>query len=732
MGTASAANQWPDFQARLRAGPSNSPVKAKTPTLQMVPAATGTPSELARFGGAWEGWMCRNRSADLKIAVTGVTSEGAQVGYAYGSERFGNFGRTLAARFDGKVLRGRFPNGAEIVFGMRDDGHMNVKFERKDRNVRCFGILRRARSPAKATQGSPEARQGEKTERKAVSAFQWPNFQAGLKPGASNSPVKAKRLTLPLMPAAAGTPADLAAYGGGWDGWMCRTRSADLKLAVTRVTGEAAEVEFSLGSKRLGSFDFKLSARFEADVLRARFPTGAELILGMRDDGHMNVKLEFSGGSGWCTGILRRAQVSGRTAQGPSASDRREKGAEETSAVYRWPLFQDGLRPGPSRSPIKAKPPTLPLIPAAKGTPAHLVSYGGVWEGWMCRKKSVDLKLAITEVTSEGAEVEYSYGSKRFGNVNHRLSTRFDDDVLRGRLPNGAELILGMRNDGHMNVKWERSERNAWCTGILARAGTFQLAGQGPTLVMRYGDGLPMTVYFPERGSGPFPVVVYNHGRSFRHHGTTPAAKFALSRHFPLVSRLTREGIAVALPVRSGYSPGAGEDGERIRCNNPAGWEFRYAISWARADIADAVAKLKTLPNIDVERVFVGGTSAGGFASGGSMSTLEGKVKGIFVLNGGRCGRRGVLFNGYEYAVEIFSKAASKSSIPIVFYASEHDTVIPPPSTRGLYEATCKARGSRCIDSVFFVDVFGADHGQWKTTEIASNSILSFIMRGTP
>ena len=114
------------------------------------------------------------------------------------------------------------------------------------------------------------------------------------------------------------------------------------------------------------------------------------------------------------------------------------------------------------------------------------------------------------------------------------------------------------------------------------------------------------------------------------------------------------------------------------------------------------------------------------------MSSLEGKAKGIFVLNGGRCGRRGLLFNGHEYAVEIFSKAAAKSSIPIVFYASEHDTVIPPPSTRGLYEATCQARGPRCKDSVFFVDVFGAGHGSWKTTEIASDSILSFITRGKP
>ena len=401
----------------------------------------------------------------------------------------------------------------------------------------------------------------------------------------------------------------------------------------------------------------------------------------------------------------------------------------EASAAYQWPDFQARLRPGPSRSPVKAEPPTLRMLPAAAGTPAELASFGGVWEGWMCRKRSVDLKVAVTGVTGERAEIEYSYGSKRFGTFNRLLSARFDGDVLRASFPNGAELILGMRDDGHMNVKWERSERNAWCTGILARAGAIQNAGQGSTLTTRYGDELPMTVYFPERGSGPFPVVVFNHGRPF---GSIQDADYTGSRHFPLVSRLTGEGIAVALPVRSGYAPSTGPDRERIGCNDPFSFEFEGAIASGRADIADAVAKLKTLSNIDAERVYVGGTSAGGFASGGSMSSLEGKAKGIFVLNGGRCGRRGLLFNGHEYAVEIFSKAAAKSSIPIVFYASEHDTVIPPPSTRGLYEATCQARGPRCKDSVFFVDVFGAGHGSWKTTEIASDSILSFITRGKP
>jgi hypothetical protein len=36
--------------------------------------------------------------------------------------------------------------------------------------------------------------------------------------------------------------------------------------------------------------------------------------------------------------------------------------------------------------------------------------------------------------------------------------------VLRGTFGNGVDLILGMRSDGNMNVKYDAEN---WCTGIL-------------------------------------------------------------------------------------------------------------------------------------------------------------------------------------------------------------------------------------------------------------------------
>ncbi len=265
--------------------------------------------------------------------------------------------------------------------------------------------------------------------------------------------------------------------------------------------------------------------------------------------------------------------------------------------------------------------------------------------------------------------------------------------------------------------------------GCASDKDAYPVGRDGSVLTIRYGDNLPMTIYFPEQDTKPFPIVVYNHGRPF---GPIKGGDYKLSRRFPLVSKLTAAGIAVALPVRRGYSWSGNRDGERISCNDPTEQEFRDAIASARDDIMAAIRKVKTLPDIDTGRVYVGGTSAGGFASGGSLASLEDQAKGVFVLNAGRCGKRGPLFYGHRFAAKIFSEAAATSSIPIVFYASAYDRVIPPPSTRGLYKATCVARGLRCEGSVFLIEVAHAGHGSWHTTAQASDSLVAFVRNGRP
>lgn len=144
--------------------------------------------------------------------------------------------------------------------------------------------------------------------------------------------------------------------------------------------------------------------------------------------------------------------------------------AERTvqASSFEWPGFQAGLKPGPSASSAKAKPPTLPLTPAATGTPDDQANYGGLWEGWMCRGKSRDAKVAVANVTSEGARVEYRTNDDKYPSFGVTLRMKFKGDVLRGTPDNSAYLTLGMRPDGYMNVKYNVPGR-WWCSGILQR-----------------------------------------------------------------------------------------------------------------------------------------------------------------------------------------------------------------------------------------------------------------------
>jgi hypothetical protein len=113
----------------------------------------------------------------------------------------------------------------------------------------------------------------------------------------------------------------------------------------------------------------------------------------------------------------------------------------------------------------------LRLAPAHTKDPAK-AAYGGVWEGWMCRDKVTDIKLAVDSVTDNGATILYAAGSSSFGTYNETLNGRFSNtaELLEAQFGRGDKLYAGMRPDGNLNIKWALGDR--WCTGVLARTKT--------------------------------------------------------------------------------------------------------------------------------------------------------------------------------------------------------------------------------------------------------------------
>ena len=95
---------------------------------------------------------------------------------------------------------------------------------------------------------------------------------------------------------------------------------------------------------------------------------------------------------------------------------------------------------GTRKSPICGNPKFLTFGLSLKARRAALLGFAGL------RGCSSSKRLGL----------RYAAGAKRYGTFNYTMSTHFDGHVLRGRFSNGATLILGMRDDGHMNVKFER------------------------------------------------------------------------------------------------------------------------------------------------------------------------------------------------------------------------------------------------------------------------------------
>lgn len=253
-------------------------------------------------------------------------------------------------------------------------------------------------------------------------------------------------------------------------------------------------------------------------------------------------------------------------------------------------------------------------------------------------------------------------------------------------------------------------------------AQSYPIGQDGQTITARYGDNLPITIHLPKDAAGSVPVLIMNHGRPFRN---VNGGTYTLDQYHPLVFRMNAADIAVAVPVRRGYFSAPGSNGERISCNDPVSGQFSRALQSGQKDILAAIQFVGTLPQIDGERIFVGGTSAGGYLTLGSLDAFPPSVKAAFSFNGGRCGKRGPLFNGIEFAEPLIASAAAGSSIPVKLFASQKDDVTPPQSTRRLYDVMCQARGG-CRD-ITLAPVTNATHDLGSTSRQAGEAAATFL-----
>jgi len=149
----------------------------------------------------------------------------------------------------------------------------------------------------------------------------------------------------------------------------------------------------------------------------------------------------------------------------------------------------------------------------------------------------------------------------------------------------------------------------AACALLAAVAGAQTNSTAKPYQEVFYQSGklrIQAYLYKPE-GTGPFPVVIYNHGsRAGNERRSTPFVYVG--------NALTANGYAVLIPERRGYGASDGKTfSDDVGTNR--GPKYVDRLQEETGDVLAALAYLDTLPFVDRQRVGIMGWSLGGIVS---------------------------------------------------------------------------------------------------------------------
>ncbi|MGH6838681.1 MAG: alpha/beta hydrolase family protein [Methylocella sp.] len=149
-------------------------------------------------------------------------------------------------------------------------------------------------------------------------------------------------------------------------------------------------------------------------------------------------------------------------------------------------------------------------------------------------------------------------------------------------------------------------------------------------------------VLFKPKGSGPFPLLVFNHGRIYR---GTPASLTLTESHPELAEVFLEKGWMVAFPQRRGYGKSDGHHDEGFAWDRARGYSADPGRCLAGADralndIKAAIAALQRRPDVAGKRLLIGGESGGGILSIAYAGGHPQQIAGVINFVGGWVGER--------------------------------------------------------------------------------------------
>ncbi|MDR3095621.1 MAG: prolyl oligopeptidase family serine peptidase [Paraburkholderia sp.] len=186
------------------------------------------------------------------------------------------------------------------------------------------------------------------------------------------------------------------------------------------------------------------------------------------------------------------------------------------------------------------------------------------------------------------------------------------------------------------------------------------------------GVMLETTVYRPD-GPGPFPMVVFNHGK-------IPGDPRMQPRSDPMsfAREFVRRGYVVVAPNRQGFAGSGGtyqQDGCDVASNGLG----------QAADVATAVDYMAKQPYVDANHIVVAGTSHGGLATMAYGTEAAHGVRALINFSGGL--RQDACTGWQNNLTEAFGDYGAKARVASLWLYGDNDSVWTPDLVTRMYAA---------------------------------------------
>jgi dienelactone hydrolase len=189
------------------------------------------------------------------------------------------------------------------------------------------------------------------------------------------------------------------------------------------------------------------------------------------------------------------------------------------------------------------------------------------------------------------------------------------------------------------------------------------------------------TTIFKPPGSGPFPILVMNHGKALGDPHMQPRDRFiVISREF------VKHGYAVVIPMRKGFARSSGTYTEKA-CDMAANAQTQAE------DLQSVLNYIGSQRWADKNRVVVAGQSYGGLATMAFGTRGFPGVKGLInfagglKIHGGSCQWQNSL-------VSAFAEFGKNTMVPSLWFYGENDSHFGPDLARRMHGAYTQSGGN--------------------------------------